>query len=105
MLNRHFFRKKKVYKDKKLRIHVKNLENIYLAYKYILYNARFAPELRNKVYLLYHNLFQSFSKTKVTNFCILTGRSRSILRKFRLSRLEFKHLSRVGGLNGVTRAM
>lgn len=105
MLNRHFFRKKKLYKDTKLRVHVKNLENTYLIYKYILYNTTFSLELRNKIYLLYHSVFQRFSKTKITNFCILTGRSRSVLRKFRLSRLEFKHLSRVGSLNGITRAM
>ena len=44
------------------------------------------------------------SMVRVRNRCLLTGRSRAYLRKFRLSRLEFRRLALQGMISGVTKS-
>ena len=44
------------------------------------------------------------SKVRVRNRCLLTGRSRGYLRRFRLSRLEFRRLALQGMISGVTKS-
>ena len=41
------------------------------------------------------------SITRIRNRCVMTGRARGILRDFRISRLQFRHLSADGKLPGV----
>ena len=44
------------------------------------------------------------SDVRVRNRCLLTGRSRGYLRKFRLSRLAFRRLALQGMIPGVTKS-
>ena len=44
------------------------------------------------------------SQTRIRNRCVLTGRSRGILRDFRLSRLQFREMAAQGLLPGIRRA-
>ena len=44
------------------------------------------------------------STVRVRNRCLLTGRSRGYLRKFRLSRLAFRRLALQGMISGVTKS-
>jgi len=43
----------------------------------------------------------TMSITKIRNFCLKTGRSRWILRRFMLSRITFKEFMRSGKLQGM----
>jgi ribosomal protein S14 len=50
-------------------------------------------EQRTKVRLLLNNIMQkmhSFGKTKINNYCILTGRDKGVYRDFRLSRHQIR---------------
>ncbi len=42
-----------------------------------------------------------FSWVKIINYCIVTGRSKSVLWEFRLSWMEFKNLASKGLLPGI----
>ena len=44
------------------------------------------------------------SRTRLRNRCVITGRSRGILRHFRLSRLQFRNMAAQGLLPGIRRA-
>ena len=41
------------------------------------------------------------SMTRVRNRCVVTGRSRGVLRTFRISRLQFRRLAASGKLPGI----
>jgi ribosomal protein S14 len=45
-----------------------------------------------------------FSYTRTKNICILTGRSRSVYRFFRLSRLKIREYANAGYFVGITKA-
>jgi len=47
------------------------------------------------------NKFNWFSKVRIVNRCVITGRAKSVLRKFWLSRMEFKKLASHGLLPGL----
>jgi small subunit ribosomal protein S14 len=44
------------------------------------------------------------SPTRLVNRCVITGRRRAFLRRFRLSRITFRELASAGMLPGVTKA-
>jgi ribosomal protein S14 len=44
------------------------------------------------------------SKTRVRNRCVITGRARSVYRRFRISRILFRELASNGSLPGVLKA-
>lgn len=50
------------------------------------------------------SLHRNSSISRVENKCILTGRSRSIYRDFRLSRMQLRHLASFGLLMGVKKS-
>jgi ribosomal protein S14 len=47
---------------------------------------------------------QASHSSKIRSFCILTGRSRSVYRKFHISRMAFRHLGSFGYLLGIRRS-
>lgn len=49
-------------------------------------------------------LIKEHFKTKIKNRCILTGNAFSTLRRFRISRMEFKRAVTLGTLPGVRRS-
>lgn len=51
----------------------------------------------------FHNGLKKFSVTPVRRYCVLTGRSRGVLRHFRLSRLSLNSLMKSRLVNGVRR--
>lgn len=61
-------------------------------FKYLFLKTFFEKDFRyKKVLKLYGNL--NLKKTKVNNFCFLTGRSKSVYKKFKLSRHQIKLLA------------
>lgn len=51
----------------------------------------------------FHDGLKKFSITPVRRYCVLTGRSRGVLRHFRLSRLSLNSLMKSRLINGVRR--
>lgn len=47
-------------------------------------------------YFFFKSFLLSFFKTRIKNFCIVSGRSRGVYRKFKVSRIVFKCLGETG---------
>ena len=72
-----------------------------LATKY----AALRKELREKGdYVALQNLPRNSSPTRLHNRCALTGRPRSFMRKFGISRIAFRDLALQGKIPGVKKA-
>ena len=65
---------------------------------FVLFETRVA----NVSTLLNHK--HVFSKVSIRNRCVLTGRTKSVLSKFRLSRLTFRRLALSGFIPGIRKA-
>jgi ribosomal protein S14 len=46
--------------------------------------------------ILVFKLYNSFFKTAIHNFCVVTGRARGLVTKFKVSRILFKSLAETG---------
>lgn len=55
-------------------------------------------------YLELQKLPRSSSSTRVRNLCALTGRSRSVYRKFKISRIMLRELALQGKIPGMRKA-
>lgn len=56
---------------------------------------------RTKATFILSNKMRWFSKIRIVNRCIVTGRAKSVLRAFWLSWMEFKNLGSQGLLPGI----
>ncbi len=66
-------------------------------------------ELRQKLrqakdYIGLSQLPRDASPTRLVNRCVITGRRRAFLRRFRLSRISFRELASAGMIPGVTKS-
>jgi ribosomal protein S14 len=50
-----------------------------------------------------NNKFNNF-KTKLKNFCVISGRSKGVIKKFKISRIVLRELSFKGGVFGLKKA-
>ena len=95
-----FFRK--IDKERRLKYY-KNELNI-IALKYLINNPVLLlnNNFINKFMLKdsFTNFLKKNSLNKIVNYCVLTGRSRGVLRKFKMSRLKFKELASKGWISG-----
>jgi len=108
--------KNKRFLDKKKRIQFKKNELKQKVYKMLLLNLQMNKNLYfNKWDLFDSRIYYQFKyylilklqkidnrsfKTKISNRCIWTGRSRSVYRKYKISRIMFKQFSSTGNLPG-----
>lgn len=65
---------------------------------------RLSEEERETARIKLQTMPRNSSMVRVRNRCLLTGRSRAYLRRFRLSRLEFRRLALQGMISGVTKS-
>lgn len=78
--------------------------------KYVISNTLLKDNYLDKVislkYLFRHSekAFKNSSITKIKNKCLISGRNRSVLKKFRLSRMFLKNLGVSGYINGLRKA-
>ena len=91
-----------VAKDKKNRISYKKFEKKRRLLKTICCNQFMNLNFRLKAKLSLLNLvgFRSIIK----NYCLITYRSRGILRKYNISRMVFKQYASLGYLKGIKKA-
>jgi small subunit ribosomal protein S14 len=73
-------------------------------YKLIIENLALPAELRAQAVSSLNNLPRSSSSVRLRNRCALTGRSRGVLRKWRMSRVRFRELASQGALLGVSKS-
>lgn len=92
------------FKDKKRRILYKTVENKKRVLKKIFNDLKLPKKLRMRAYYQLKSLPRDCSITRINNRCLLTNRSRSIYKKFRLSRLAFRRMALNGDLIGVRKS-
>ena len=91
-------------KDKKRRYIFKNYEFRRLILKSLLCNNIINVFEKNYVRYLLNIYPKNSSFVRIKNRCILTGRSSSVIRKFRLSRIMFKQYSLLGLISGMKKS-
>lgn len=94
---------KKIKKNIKQRILFKNFEKKRLVIKTILNNFNLKKIIRWKIEQKWFNFNRNSSLTRIKNICILTGRSKSVYRFFKISRLQLRKLASTGFLPGIAK--
>lgn len=95
--------KKQIKKNINQRNLFKNNEKKRLILKSITNNLQFEKKIRWKLQKKLFEFSNNSSLTRIKNRCILTGRSRSVYRFFKLSRIQFRKLASEGCLPGVSK--
>lgn len=95
--------KKQIKKNKKQRVLFKQFELTQLVLKTISKNFKLPQQLRWEIRDNNFKLDINSSITRIKNRCILTGRSKSIYRFFKLSRLQLRLLASKSLLPGVNK--
>jgi len=88
-------------RDKKRRALFKKFEVRRLILKSLLVNGNFKDYEKNFIRYLLLKMPKDSSLVRIKNRCIITGRSRGIFSKYRLSRIAFKKYSLKGWITGV----
>lgn len=91
-------------KDKKRRILFEQYEKQKLVLKALVKDKRLPYSLRLMYKLDLLNFYKNSSKTRIKNRCVFSGRSRGILKNFRMSRLMFKTNVLRGFITGIRKA-
>jgi small subunit ribosomal protein S14 len=94
---------KKIKKNIKQRYLFKDLEKRRLILKIILKNLNIEKDLRWKLQQKWFFFNQNSSITRIKNICVLTGRSKSVYRLFKISRIQLRKLASEGFLPGVSK--
>ena len=94
---------KKIKKNINQRFLFKNLEKKRLIIKILSNNFNLKKTIRWKIEQRWFNFNRDSSLTRIKNICILTGRSKSVYRFFKISRLQLRKLASSGFLPGVTK--
>jgi small subunit ribosomal protein S14 len=93
----------KIKKNVNQRNLLKKIEYKRLAIKAISNNLKIDTKIRWKAQQLFFKLPIKSSITRVKNICILTGRSKSIYKKFKLSRIQLKFFITEGLIPGLSK--
>lgn len=96
--------KKRNINDFKKRLYVFKYDFIRFKLKFIMNNTQLHPSIRAKAQLQLNNLIKNSCQNRLKNRCVLTGRSKSVYKYFKLSRILFRELALKGALNGVRKA-
>jgi len=95
--------KNSIRRDYNNRLDYSNLELERLEYK-ILTNNRILPLVQRIKIKNSFSIERKGSRTLIRNKCMLTGRDRSVVKKYGLSRIMFRKLAESGLISGVRRA-
>ncbi len=83
---------------------VKKYENRRNKLKAIIQDKTVSPEERFQAQLKLNELPRNSSSVRLRTRCALSGRPRSVYRKFKLSRIALRELASTGQLPGVVKA-
>lgn len=93
-----------IHRDNKRRQLVQKHELQRILYKSISQNNQLDISIRRQALIQLNLLPRNSSLARIRNRCIYTGRSRSVYRKFKISRLCFRESAAKGYLPGVFKA-
>lgn len=89
----------------------KNKRNLFKKYeikrkylKYILNNKKITKYIRINAMLQMNKLPKNSSRIRIKNRCIITGRPKSIYRKFKMSRISLRNFAHNGLLTGILKS-
>ncbi len=85
-------------------LHKKFYLNFVLKILSKFFYKNFNSQIRKYIKNLHSQLFVNNHYTKVRSICILTGRSRSVYRAFKLSRLKLREYASQGYFTGISKA-
>ena len=91
-------------KDKNRRSFYFFLEKKKIILNYIINNLKLSKDIREQAYIQLRNISSVSTITKIKNRCVLSNRSRSVYRKFKLSRIFLKKYALQGLLMGMQKA-
>jgi small subunit ribosomal protein S14 len=94
---------KKIKKNINQRYLFKSIEKKRLILKIILNNLNINKKIRWKIQQKFFFFNQNSSITRIKNICILTGRSKSVYRLFKISRIQLRKLASEGFLPNVSK--
>ena len=97
----------KIYsKNEKLRQQIAKKEMIHILRQILtpFFSRTPTPHIQRYLLNLQQKLMFSSSLTKSRSICILTGRSRSVYRSFRLSRIKLREYANAGYFTGLSKA-
>ena len=94
---------KKIKKNIKQRYLFKHFEKKRLILRILLKNLHIEREFRWKLQQKWFFFNQNTSITRIKNVCALTGRTRSIYRFFKLSRIQLRKLASEGYLPSISK--
>jgi|SRR5690554_254817 len=97
--------KRLIIKDKSIRLKYAKIDPFRASLKYIVMSDLYSYRTRKGANRRLVRLCRRNAKiTKVNNYCVISGRSKSVYKDFRLSRIKFRELARSGQLYGVTKS-
>ncbi|KAK9379790.1 mitochondrial 37S ribosomal protein uS14m, partial [Kockiozyma suomiensis] len=74
------------------------------ALKYVTYNTTLPMSVRIQAQMKLSAMPSCTRMTMVKNRCVMTGKGRSVLSKFKMCRYVFKEMAKAGEIPGVKRA-
>ena len=96
-------------KDKQLRQNIFKNELYVITYKFLISNYLLKQNSLFIFNLINFNFFHTYlsrnSKSKLHNYCNITGRARGIINFFQISRLTFREFASQGLISGVKRSV
>ena len=95
---------KKVINDKRNRLLFKKFELKHISIKTLANDSKISANLRHKFNLELNELPRNCSITRIRNRCIITGRSRGVYKKLKISRILAKEYINSGLLPGYTKS-
>lgn len=101
IIRKDILKRKYFFKNEKFKILEKYLKLV--KYNYFFLNNYCLHDNYNYYFLIQNN-FKNFNYSNLRSKCLLTGRSRSIYKDFRLSRMQLRSLGSFGILNGVKKS-
>jgi succinate dehydrogenase (ubiquinone) iron-sulfur subunit len=90
--------------DRKRRLLFRKYEPLTIVYKSLIKSKSIPFFAKQKINYMLRTLPKNSSLTRVRNHCIVTGRNRSVYRKFKLSRITFRELGGSGAIPGIQKA-
>lgn len=96
--------KKRNINDFKKRLYVYKYDFIRYKLKFIINNTQLHQAIRYKAQFKLNNLIKDSAKIRLRNRCVLTGRSRGVFKRFKISRIMFRELALKGLLLGIRKA-
>lgn len=95
--------KKQIKKNIKQRYLFQQNEKQRLILKAVAQNLKFENQIRWKIQKKLIKFSNNSSVTRIKNRCIITGRSRSVYRLFKVSRIQLRKLASEGSLPGIAK--